>query len=362
VSEPPARRDKRIAALRGLLVRCDSWNEFVQHYATDISQGGMFIVTDDPPELLSDIEVQMSLPEGHDVMLRAQVVHVIDKAQAERDGRPAGIGVQFLDLDPVRKAQIHQLVEFARWEGATGRPQASLASRMFEAAASLPPAKLVEALPSQPPATASARGSVRAMARTEPAPASVPAKPRPTRAAEARATTRATSLTPAPNRAVSLTPAAGTVPPTVGSAAPPAGSTEPAAASPTAPPTGATPTADPAATGSQPPAARTTGKPLDTEKLKMGMTHLAHRRFLEAINVFSELSSESPQDPQPVLWRALARARLKLKDGDEAGAAEHYAQVLAIDEHNREARKFVREHGQKKRLQSLPFGRYFLKK
>jgi predicted Zn-dependent protease len=92
------------------------------------------------------------------------------------------------------------------------------------------------------------------------------------------------------------------------------------------------------------------------------MTHLAHKRFMEAINVFSELSAESPQDPQPVLWRALARARLKLKDNDESGAAEHYAQVLAIDENNHEARKFVREHGQKKRLEKLPFGRFFAKK
>lgn len=360
MSEPPARRDKRIAALRGLLVRCDSWNEFVQHYATDISQGGMFIVTDDPPELMSDIEVQMSLPEGHDVMLRAQVVHVIDKAQAERDGRPAGIGVQFLNLDAMRKAQIHQLVEFARWEGATGRSKASLASRMFEAAASLPPAKLVGALPNEP--APSKRSSIRAEDQPEPGPASIPEKPRTTRAAEARAATRAASLTPVATRAASVTPAGGTVPPVVGSTAPAAGSTAPAEASSTPPDAGATPTADPAAARTQPPAARTSGRPLDTERLRMGMTHLAHRRFLEAINVFSELSTESPQDPQPVLWRALARARLKLKDNDAAGAAEHYAQVLAIDEHNHEARKFVREHGQKKRLQSLPFGRYFVKK
>jgi uncharacterized protein (TIGR02266 family) len=349
LTEPPARRDKRIPALRGLLVRCDSWNEFVQHYATDISQGGMFIVTDDPPELLSDIEVQISLPEGHDVMLRAQVVHIIDKAQAERDGRPAGIGVQFLNLDTMRKAQIHQLVEFARWEGATGRPKASLASRMFEAAASLPPAKLVEALPNQP--APNARGSVRATAQPDAAPASVPAKPRLSRAAEGR-----------PSRAASLTPAAGTVPPEPGSSAPAAGSVAPTPAGSMPPFASATTSAEPGATSSQPPAVRSTGRPLDTEKLKMGMTHLAHRRFLEAINVFSDLSTESPQDPQPVLWRALARARLKLKDNDEAGAAEHYAQVLAIDEHNHEARKFVREHGQKKRLKAIPFGRYFLKK
>lgn len=319
------RRDPRVASKRGLLVRCESWNEFVQHYATDISQGGMFIVTDEPPELLSEIDVQVSLPEGHDVLLRAQVVHIIDKAQATRDGRPAGIGVQFLELDPMRKAQIHQLVEFARWEGATGRPAASLASRMFEAAASLPPNRLVDALPAAP----GARASTPALSRAAKASASsTPAKPRTSRAP-------ADKGAPATNR--------------------------PRASAP--PPDGEAPATEAAAeVASQPPPVRTTGKPLDTEKLKVGMTHLAHRRLMEAINVFSELSNESPQDPQPVLWRALARARLKLKDNDASGAAEHYAQVLTIDENNHEARKFVREHGQKKRLEKLPFGRYFVKK
>ena len=344
MSEAP-RRDKRITAERGLLVRCDSWAEFVQHYATDISQGGMFIVTDEPPEVLSEIDVQMSLPEGHDVLLRAQVVHVVDGAQAARDGRPAGIGVQFLALDAVRKAQIRQLIEFARWEGATDRPSASLASRMFEAAASLPPAKLMDAPPVQlPPAPlqplsrskAAAPAPRAASSPSNPAvnPSTAPEKPRPSRAPADRvagATDRPESL-PAP----------------VASAAPPAAETGE--------------TAERAPEASVPPPIRTTGRPLDTDKLKLGMTHLAHRRFLEAINIFSELSTESPQDPQPVLWRALARARLKLKDKDESGAAEHYQQVLAIDENNHEARKFAREHGQKTRLNKLPFGRYFMKK
>ena len=345
MSEVP-RRDARISSTRGLLVRCDSWSEFVQHYATDISQGGMFIVTDEPPELLSEIHVQVSLPEGHDVQMRAQVVHIIDKAQAERAGRPAGIGVQFLELDAVRRTQIHQLVEFARWEGSTGRPAASLASRMFEAAASLPPARLIDGLPG-PGAGTSAPAPNRAPKDSA---SSTPAKPQVSRAP-----------TPAPMPAVNpavTAPVTAPVTPAAKSAAP---SERPRSGAP--PKSSQAPPAEAgAASASQAPSIRTSGKPLDTDRLKIGMTHLAHKRFMEAINVFSELSTESPQDPQPVLWRALARARLKLKDNDEPGAAEHYAQVLAIDENNHEARKFVREHGQKKRLEKLPFGRFFSKK
>src|SRR5688500_5540743 len=142
-----ARRDKRYPSKQQLLVQCESWAEFAQLYATDVSQGGLFILTDDPPEILSEIALSLKLPEGHEITLRARVVHVIDRETAARENREAGVGVQFIELDPVRKQQIHQLVEFARWEGSSQNPTSTLASRMFEAAASLPPSRVLDALP-----------------------------------------------------------------------------------------------------------------------------------------------------------------------------------------------------------------------
>jgi hypothetical protein len=42
-----------------------------------------------------------------------------------------------VELDELRKQQIHQLIEFARSEGASQTPHASFASHMFELTASL---------------------------------------------------------------------------------------------------------------------------------------------------------------------------------------------------------------------------------
>jgi hypothetical protein len=102
--------------------------------------------------------------------------------------------------------------------------------------------------------------------------------------------------------------------------------------------------------------------PLDLEKLKLGMTHVVHKRFDQALIVFGELARDSHADPQPHTWLALTHARSKLRDNDEVAALEHYRRVLAFDESHHEARKFVREYHAKRRLTSLPFGRYFVKK
>lgn len=325
------RRDKRYASPSGLVVRCESWGEFVQRYAADISQGGMYIVTDEPPAILSEIDVILQLPEGHEVQLRASVVHVIDPERAAGEGREPGVGVQFVGLDAQRKAQIYQLVEYARWEGSAGG--ASLASRMFEVSASLPPSKIIEQLPvdvrSAPPTA-----SRRPVTPSTPS-AAVHVEP----VSSARPRQRRMSKAP--------TPAPGTV-----SRSTPAGAR---AAGPSGRPSGATPEPQPAA--SLPPS-----KPLDAEKLKLGMTHLAHKRFDQAVAVFKELATESHADPQGHMWLALTHARVKLRDGDEAAAAEHYRRVLAFDEGHHEARKFVRDFHAKKRLSALPFGRYFVKK
>jgi hypothetical protein len=107
---------------------------------------------------------------------------------------------------------------------------------------------------------------------------------------------------------------------------------------------------------------QTSPRPPDQAKLKLGMTHLAHKHFEQAIKTFAEIVQESGGSKDARQWLLLSHARACLNGDDEQGAADHYQMVLELDEHNHEARKFVREHHTKKRLESLPFGRYFVKK
>jgi Tfp pilus assembly protein PilZ len=322
-----ARRDKRYPSKHALLVRCDTWAEFAQMYAADVSQGGMFIVTDEAFELLVEVDVDMRLPEGHSVLLRATVVHVVGAEQAARESRPAGVGVHFVDLNPTHKQQILQLVEFARWEGDS--PTASYANRMFESSTTLPPSKVLEALSKESP--------------TESRKPAAPASSRAAAGQSLRPSTRSSSR----NKASP----SGQAP----QAQDDAGNGEPTGKS-------LDPRAKPSDGPSSPAAEAVPPKPLDAAKLKLGMTHLAHKRFDQAIKTFEEVLKETPGDRQTTQWLQVTYARQRLKHGDPDGAAEHYQKALEADETNHEARKFVREHSTKKRLNSLPFGRYFVKK
>jgi uncharacterized protein (TIGR02266 family) len=283
-----ARGDRRFRNTQSLKVRCLNWSDFAQLYASDVSQGGMFIETGDPLPVLSELQLELSLPEGHIIQLKAVVVHVLDDQQATRDQRRPGIGVQFIDLEPERKQQIQQLVEFAQ-HAASPDSTRSLASHMFESAKSIAPAKLFTTAPaSERVATAGVR------------------KPR------ARSDSRAITIRPGASD-----PGAQVTPPS---------------------------------------------RPPDAAKLKVGMTHLAHKDFGAAIQAFSEAVEDSGGSQEARQWLLVAKARQSLHDDDPNAACEHYQNVLSIDEENHEARKFVREHHAKKRLEALPFGRFFVKK
>jgi tetratricopeptide (TPR) repeat protein len=107
----------------------------------------------------------------------------------------------------------------------------------------------------------------------------------------------------------------------------------------------------------QPPA-----RPTDKVKLKLVLTHIAHKHYEAAIRVTREMLDGNPGDPEALLWQALACARLALQRGDDDAAFTYYEQILRIDPEHREAREFVRAQQRDKKLNSLPFGRYFTHK
>ena len=389
------RRDPRYPSLQGLQVRCESWGEFAELYAADVSRGGMFILTDRALPILSEVEVALRLPEGHEIQLKATVVHVIDAEQAARENKRAGLGVQFTQIDALRKRQIQQLVMFAHEASSADNGHAILASRMFEAAASLPPSRVLEALPSNPAqedAHAGASGEAHASQRAQPRPsqssprislragtstnpgerrasrktgedarrATAPGERRPSRrtgeqsiADDKRPPRRTGEELIADDKRAARRTAEEFVPKST--------SQQPAAGASESPRRNSLPALEPEAAETGAPAAPKALKPLDPAKLKLGMTHVAHRRFEHAIKVFEELVAESG-DKQAQHWLHMSRARLQLKNNDDDGAANHYQKALEVDESNHEARKFVRQHRHKKRLNAMPFGRYFMKK
>jgi hypothetical protein len=103
-------------------------------------------------------------------------------------------------------------------------------------------------------------------------------------------------------------------------------------------------------------------KPTDVNRLKLVMNALNHKHFEDAARMAREMLADNPGDPQVLKWQAVCFARMALARGDGQGAAQYYEKVLHYEDNNREAREYVKTYARDKKLNALPFGRYFTKK
>ena len=88
-------------------VRFATVQDFVLEYAANISAGGVFVQTDNPPPLKSVVQVEMELPGGGAaVPARGMVVHRVTKQEAQARGTLAGVGVQFMDANDSFRQRI----------------------------------------------------------------------------------------------------------------------------------------------------------------------------------------------------------------------------------------------------------------
>ena len=99
--------------------------------ARDVSTGGFFLATEEAFELFCDVDLEVSLPSGERVSLRARIVHLLTPDKARSVGVAAGIGVQFEGLSDQQLAQVRTLVAWARANDsrariARRRPEADL--------------------------------------------------------------------------------------------------------------------------------------------------------------------------------------------------------------------------------------------
>ncbi len=113
VPEPPARAMDRRATPRyaaRFAVRFGTVDDFRREYATNISAGGVFIRTGNPPAMDTVVDVVLELPGGVPVEGKALVVHRVTPEEAAQRGVEPGIGVQFVHGDDRFRERIDQFV------------------------------------------------------------------------------------------------------------------------------------------------------------------------------------------------------------------------------------------------------------
>jgi len=105
-----SRRHPRFETKERVALKLEGREDVRELWTLDISRGGLFLTTDDPPPLGAKLEVTISTPDGQ-VALKAEVVHVLPVAVAEQFGRPPGVGVQFMHLQGEAVQALHRYVD-----------------------------------------------------------------------------------------------------------------------------------------------------------------------------------------------------------------------------------------------------------
>ena len=104
-----ARRTQRVEA--AFRVRYRSIDQLVVALTHDLSRGGLFMRTARFLPVNAVVRVLLELPDGGgEVPVICRVAYVRGEAEAAATGKPAGMGVEFLDLTPERLAQITHFV------------------------------------------------------------------------------------------------------------------------------------------------------------------------------------------------------------------------------------------------------------
>lgn len=109
------RRFTRVALDAHVAVRVVDTDALFHSRLKDLSENGVFIVTDSTRPIGTNIRVTITVKEGElAIDARGLIVHEVTPDQAV-DGKPAGIGVMFLELPEASLTLVRQLV-------AAGRP------------------------------------------------------------------------------------------------------------------------------------------------------------------------------------------------------------------------------------------------
>src|SRR5712671_2500462 len=109
--DDPRRAFPRVETRFG--VRFGNVQDFVLEYAANISAGGVFVHTENPPELHAVVAVTMELPDGgKPVEAKGVVVHRVSAQDAKARNTPPGAGVQFVDSTDEFRERIDRAIEF----------------------------------------------------------------------------------------------------------------------------------------------------------------------------------------------------------------------------------------------------------
>src|SRR6185295_9644730 len=107
---PENRQNKRKAV--GLLVKLghSGVDDFVAKYATNLSEGGMFVRSKKPLALGTVLQFKVEIAGGQRVMQGTAKVKWA-RETAGNPAEPSGMGLEFIKLDDASQQLVHRMLE-----------------------------------------------------------------------------------------------------------------------------------------------------------------------------------------------------------------------------------------------------------
>jgi len=103
-------RRRHPRAVIRMKVRFPDLTTLIENYAKDLSQGGIFIPTNDPKPVGTEIALTLIHPDtGEEIALQSEVVRVVTESEAhdKRDKRLVpGMGVKFINLSEAQQSAL----------------------------------------------------------------------------------------------------------------------------------------------------------------------------------------------------------------------------------------------------------------
>jgi uncharacterized protein (TIGR02266 family) len=105
--------ERRRADRADLTIRVEysTVDQIFSEFTRDINEGGLFIETDDPRPVGTEVSMQFTLPCAE---IEVNTVGLVVRTSDGTEGRPAGMGVEFDDLTGEARSQINEIVQTLR--------------------------------------------------------------------------------------------------------------------------------------------------------------------------------------------------------------------------------------------------------
>lgn len=114
----PPRIFRRVPFEGEVRLRFEGFQDFIAEYSANISLGGIFIKSEQPPAPGTELDVEFTLDDDFNLIRgRGRVIWVRQEVDAHQ--RPPGMGVRFLELTPGSRELIFQVVDRHVHEGGT---------------------------------------------------------------------------------------------------------------------------------------------------------------------------------------------------------------------------------------------------